>query len=324
MTISIEKKIAIYEKLYLARRFEDELLRLFSENKITGWVHSNKGHEAIGVSLGLALRETDYFVPHHRDRPAYLARGLEAKKLFAEIMGKKTGCCGGIGGEIHIMDVKTRIYGSTGVLGSNMPIATGIAYTSLLSDRDDVVICNFGEGGSNRGAFHEALNMASLWSLPVIFICENNLYSEFTSVEKHMKIKNIADRAISYGMEGIIVDGFNPEECFEAISGAIENARNGKGPTLIEAKLYRLDGHYEGDPMNYRSKEEFESWLKRDPLVVYRNELLNSSVVTIDNILKIEGEVNKEIEKAIEYALNSDFPNPEDTFVNVYANGGGI
>ncbi|WP_078427676.1 thiamine pyrophosphate-dependent dehydrogenase E1 component subunit alpha [Alkalihalobacterium alkalinitrilicum] len=317
--ITKEFKLDLYEKLYLSRRFEDELQGLFADNKVVGWIHSNKGHEAIGVSLAMAMNENDYLVPHHRDRPAFLAKGLSAKSILAEIMGKTTGVCGGLGGELHIMDVETKIYGPTGVLGSNMPIALGIAYVNKLEGNNNVVICNFGEGGSNRGSFHEAMNMAALWSLPIVFVCENNRFVEFTPVHLHMNVEDVAGRAAGYGVEGVITDGFNPIESYHTFKKAIDKARSGEGPTLVEAKTYRLDGHYEGDPMKYRDNKEKIEWEKRDPLIVFRAELVNDSGIEELEIEAIENRVNQHMEEAIEFALKSEHPKASDTFKNVYA-----
>lgn len=308
-----------YEKLYLARHFEDELMKLFADNKVVGWIHSNKGHEVIGVSLALAMKPDDYIVPHHRDRPAYLAKGLSAKSLLAEIMGKTTGCCGGIGGELHIMDVETKIYGPTGVLGSNLPIALGIAYVNKLAGNDHVVVCNFGEGGSNRGSFHEVLNMAALWSLPIVFVCENNKFVEFTPMQKHMNIEDVARRAAGYDIEGIITDAFNPMETYETFKYAIEKARRGDGPTLVEAKTYRLDGHYEGDPMKYRDEDEKNYWLERDPIPGFKVSLLNESIANESELESIETSVNQILREAVEFALKSEPLKFPETFKNVYA-----
>ncbi|MBU8906126.1 thiamine pyrophosphate-dependent dehydrogenase E1 component subunit alpha [Desertibacillus haloalkaliphilus] len=312
-------KLSLYEKIYQGRCFEDELQRLFADNKVVGWIHSNRGHEAIGAAFGMAMNQNDFLVPHHRDRPLYLAKGLSAKSLLAEIMGKKTGCCGGISGEIHIMDVETKIYGTSGVLGSGMPIGLGIAYANKLEGNDCVVVCNFGEGSSNRGSFHEVLNMAALWSLPIVFTCENNQYVEFTSIDEHMSVENVASRASGYGIEGIVTDGFSPIKSYETFKYAIEKARKGEGPTLIEAKTYRLDGHYEGDPMKYRDNKEKEYWAKRDPVFAFKLELINDGVATEEEIKVIEARVEKEMEEAIEFALQSDYPTVSDTFKNVYA-----
>jgi len=314
-----EFKLDYYEKLYLARHFEDELMKLFADNKVVGWIHSNKGHEVIGVSLALAMRSHDYIVPHHRDRPAYLAKGLSAKSLLAEIMGKTTGCCGGIGGELHIMDVETKIYGPTGVLGSNLPIALGIAYANKLAGNDHVVVCNFGEGGSNRGSFHEVLNMAALWSLPIVFVCENNKFVEFTPMQKHMNIEDVARRAAGYDIEGIIADAFNPMETYETFKYAIEKARRGDGPTLVEAKTYRLDGHYEGDPMKYRDEEEKKYWLERDPITGFKASLLNESIANESELESLEASVHQVLKEAVEFALKSEPLKVSDTFKNVYA-----
>ncbi|MGE7694004.1 thiamine pyrophosphate-dependent dehydrogenase E1 component subunit alpha [Lysinibacillus sp. NPDC094177] len=319
MSLNNEGKIELYRRMYLARKFEESLDKLFAENKLAGWIHSCKGHESTGAAISLILKKSDYLVPYHRSRSSILGRGLAAKHLLAEIMGKKTGCCNGVGGEAHIMDPVTNIYGTGGIIGSNIPIGVGLAYSSKLSKNNNVVICGFGEGGSNRGAFHEALNMAAIWDLPIVFVCENNYYAEFSPQHEQMKIENVADRAASYGMEGIIIDGYDPLECHHVIEKAVSHARNGKGPTLIEAKTYRLKGHYEGDPMNYRSKEEMEKWAKRDPVLIFKKQLLDTSLTDLQTLERLEAIVNDEIDEAVEFALNSEYPSQSEVLANVYA-----
>ncbi|MGE7920044.1 thiamine pyrophosphate-dependent dehydrogenase E1 component subunit alpha [Viridibacillus sp. NPDC093762] len=319
MSLNNEEKIELYRRMYLSRKFEDALDKLFAENKLAGWIHSCKGHESTGSAISLILKENDYLVPYHRSRSSILGRGLAAKFLLAEIMGKKTGCCNGFGGEAHIMDPVTNVYGTGGIIGSNIPIGVGLAYSSKLSDDNKVVICGFGEGGSNRGTFHEAINMASIWDLPIVFICENNYYAEFSPQHEQMKLENVADRAVAYGIEGIVIDGYDPLECYEVIEKAVEKARSGKGPTLIEAKTYRLKGHYEGDPMEYRTKEEVEKWAKRDPIVTFKKELLDTSIIDLQTIERLEKAIDDEIEEAVEFALNSEYPSQSDVLSNVYA-----
>ncbi|WP_404328245.1 thiamine pyrophosphate-dependent dehydrogenase E1 component subunit alpha [Mesobacillus maritimus] len=319
MSITNFQKEKLLKQILLAREFEERLGKLFAENLLAGWVHLCKGHETMGAALSLYMRSDDYLVPYHRSRSSMLAKGLDPKLLFAEIMGKKTGCCSGIGGEAHIMDVDSRIYGTGGIIGSGIPISVGIAYASKLSNNDSVVISGFGEGGSNRGAFHEALNMAATWNLGIVFICENNQYAEFSPQEIQMKIENVADRAYGYGIPGEIVDGYDPVACAEVVGKAIERARNNGGPTLIEVKTYRLHGHYEGDPMEYRTKDEYQQWAQRDPVITFREELCRANVVTEENLQSFEKEMNRMLDEAVDFALNSPYPDENDARRFVYA-----
>ncbi|WP_078428282.1 thiamine pyrophosphate-dependent dehydrogenase E1 component subunit alpha [Alkalihalobacterium alkalinitrilicum] len=319
MTISNEQKVELLKQILTAREFEERLSKLFAENKLAGWVHLCKGQETMGAALSLFMKSEDFLVPYHRSRSSLLGKGLEPKILLSEIMGKKTGCCNGIGGEAHIMDAKSGIYGTGGIIGSSIPISVGIAYANQLEGNNSIVISGFGEGGSNRGAFHEALNMAATWNLGIVFICENNQYAEFSPLDVQMKIENLADRAIGYGMPGEIVDGYNPIECAEIVEKAIQRARNGGGPTLIEVKTYRLHGHYEGDPMNYRTKEEYEHWARRDPVITFRQELLGANVINEDELDQFEKDMNEWLDEAVHFALDSPYPDEEDARKFVYA-----
>lgn len=319
MGLTNEQKITLYRLLYLGRQFEDKLGELFAAGKLAGWVHLGKGQEGTGAALSLCLEKDDYLVPYHRSRVSLFGKGLSVKSLLAEIMGKKTGCCKGVGGEAHIMDVATGIYGTGGIIASNIPIGVGLAYASKLEGSGRIVACAFGDGASNRGAFHEALNMAALWNLPIVFLCENNQYAEFTAAANHMKITDIAMRASSYGIPGVIVDGYNPAECYEVFREAVDRARKGEGPTLIESKTYRYSGHYEGDPMLYRPKQEVEQWLKRDPVSTYRQTVLDQQVLTEQEITALEADVSQELNEAVEFAIHSESPTAEDVQKFVYA-----
>ncbi|WP_312470221.1 thiamine pyrophosphate-dependent dehydrogenase E1 component subunit alpha [Neobacillus sp.] len=318
MSLTKEKRIWMYELLYISRKFEDLLGNLFANGKVAGWVHLGKGQEATGVALTACLNEKDYLVPYPRSRSSLLGKGLHPDVLLAEILGKKTGCCGGMGGEAHIMDIESKIYGTGGIIGSNIPIAVGLGYASLLNQQSQVVVCAFGDGATNRGAFHEAVNMAAVWNLPVVFVCENNLYAEFMPQQSQMKIKDIADRASSYGIEGMVVDGYNMEECYETFEKAINKAREGNGPTLIEVKTYRFSGHFEGDSMSYRDKEETAAWIKRDPFVTYKKFLLEEQIISEQEMAALEERVDKELSNAEKFALSSPFVTEEDVNRVIY------
>jgi TPP-dependent pyruvate/acetoin dehydrogenase alpha subunit len=311
--------LATYGLMCQAREFEEQLGAIFAEGRLGGWFHSCIGHEATGAAIAAALRASDHLVPYHRSRVSVLGKGMPVAALALEMMGRATSPTRGRAGETHINYAPARIYGTTGVLGANIPIAAGIAYSIQLRDRDEVVACGFGEGTTNRGAFHEALNLAAIWDLPVVFICENNLYAEFSAMRDQTRIVNIADRASSYGMPGEIVDGNDPDAALEVISAAVDRARAGRGPTLIEAKTYRLRGHYEGDPQQYREQHEIDEWTLRDPVVSYRKRILARALGTEDEVIALERAAVDEVSAALAGALEAPLPNESDALGEVYA-----
>jgi pyruvate dehydrogenase E1 component alpha subunit len=238
---------------------------------------------------------------------------------MAEILGKKTGYCKGKGGSMHIADFKIGMLGATAVVGAGIPIAVGAGLSVKLRGTDQVVACFFGEGASNQGTFHESINMASIWKLPVIFVCENNLYAMGTRQSTVMAIENVADRAVAYGIPGVVVDGNDVSAVYEATQKAVERARKGEGPTLIECKTYRHKGHSRVDPAKYRPKEEVEEWLAKDPIKRFKEKLLQTNTLTESEIQQIEKEVYDEIEEAVKFAMGSPYPAPEEALEDVYA-----
>jgi pyruvate dehydrogenase E1 component alpha subunit len=238
---------------------------------------------------------------------------------MAEILGKKTGYCKGKGGSMHIADFKIGMLGATAVVGAGLPIAVGAGLSAKLRKTDQIVACFFGEGASNQGTFHESINMASTWKLPVIFVCENNLYAMGTRQSRVMNIENIADRAVAYGIPGEVVDGNDVLAVYEATQKAVERARNDEGPTLIECKTYRHKGHSRVDPAKYRPKEEVEEWLAKDPIKRFKEKLLQTNTLTESEIQQIEKEVSDEIEEAVKFAMESPYPAPEEALEDVYA-----
>jgi pyruvate dehydrogenase E1 component alpha subunit len=238
---------------------------------------------------------------------------------MAEILGKKTGYCKGKGGSMHIADFSIGMLGATAVVGAGIPIAVGAGLSIALRKTDQVVACFFGEGASNQGTFHEGINMAAIWQLPVIFVCENNLYAMGTRQSRVMLIENIADRAAAYGIPGVVVDGNDVLAVYEATRKAVERARRGGGPTLIECKTYRHKGHSRVDPARYRPKEEVEEWLAKDPIKRFKERLLQEAVLTAEEIKKIEADVAAEIEEAVRFAMESPYPTPEEALEDVYA-----
>lgn len=260
----------------------------------------------MGICLPLTIE--DQITSTHRGHGHCIAKGADVSRMFAEFFGKTTGYCRGRGGSMHIADVSTGNLGANGIVGGGIPIAVGAALTAKRLKTGKVVVSFFGDGANNEGAFHEALNMASIWKLPVIFVCENNGYGMSTSVERATAVANIADRAVAYAMPGVIVDGNNLSEVAEAMTAAVDRARRGDGPTLIESKTYRWRGHSKSDRNRYRTKEEIDEWMGRDPIVRFEREMLELGVITQDEIDAIHASVEDEIAAGIEFAKESPAP----------------
>lgn len=311
--------ISMYGLMYKIRRFEEEVIELFHNKQLPGWLHSYIGEEAVAVGACAALNKEDYITSTHRGHGHCIAKGADLKKMMAELYGKETGYCKGKGGSMHIADFSIGILGANGIVGGGIPIATGAALACQFLENRRVVISFFGDGATNQGCFHESLNLASLWKLPVIYVCENNLYAETTPQADHLPIKDIAVRAKSYNMPGVVVDGNDVLAVYGKVSKAVERARAGKGPTLIECKTYRYRGHYEGDPEVYRKKEEVEAWKKRDPLRKFKRHLLENDIVQAQEVHLVEKTIEDEIKDAIKYAQASPPPKPESALEDLYA-----
>lgn len=309
----------MYGNLILSRRYEEKLCELFSQGKIPGWIHSGLGQEATGVAIGECLKKEDYLVPYFRSRASLIAKGMDLKGLTAEIFGKKTGVCQGRSGEAHIADPSLGILGAGGIIGSPIPIAMGLAYAARLEGKGQVVVCGFGDGATSRGSFHESVNMAAVMGLPIVFVCENNLYAEFSPTSVQMRIKDIFKRAEAYGIPGVGVDGNDLIAVYGVVKEAVDRARGGQGPTLIEAKTYRWHGHFEGDPCKYRPEGELEIWQKKDPLPFYQNELRAMKILDPQKVEEVEGRVRGLIEQALEFAFASPLPTREEIMEYVYA-----
>ncbi len=309
----------MYSLLVLSRRYEEELINVFKEGKIPGWMHSGFGQEAIGVALGSCLIASDYLVPYFRSRSSLLSKGMSLKSLTAEIFGRTTGCCEGRSGEGHIASYELGILGAGGLIGSTIPISVGLGYAAKLRGEGQVVACCFGDGATSRGAFHESINIASVMDLPIVFVCENNLYSEFSDLSTQMRINEVALRAQAYGIEGISVDGNDPVALYKVLTKAFTKCRQDQTPSLIEAKTYRVRGHYEGDPCKYRPEGELELWQQKDPLLNYQKCLLDEGLIDEIYIAKIEEDARKQIQEAMAFAMNSPKPTPSDVTDHVYA-----
>lgn len=311
MKLQRETLISMYQTMYKIREFEKAVVDLFSQDLIRGAVHVYLGEEAVASGACHALEKDDYIVSTHRGHGHCIAKGGKVHKMMAEILGKSTGYCKGKGGSMHIADLKCGILGANGIVGAGIPIATGAGMTSWIKKDNKVTLCFFGDGASNQGTFHESINMAAVFRLPVVFICENNHYAVFTSTEKALSVENISERSIAYGIPGYSIDGNDVIEVFNTVSNAVKRARAGKGPSLIECKTYRWFGHFVGDPENYRSKEEVKKWkTKKDPIEMYKKKLIKEGMVENKKFSRIENEIQKEIEDAKNFAKNS--PEPED------------
>ncbi len=308
-------------RMYLIRRFEEGAEEAYTRGLIHGTMHLSIGQEASAVGTTMDLRRSDYITSTHRGHGHCIGKGADPKLMFAEFFGKEEGYCRGRGGSMHIADVESGNLGANGIVAGGIPIAVGAALAIKKQKRDDIAVCFFGDGASNEGAFHEALNMASIWRLPVLFVCENNKYGMSVSTERSMAVEHIADRAASYNMPGEIVDGNHIEDVAEAVMKATARARGGGGPTLIECKTYRIRGHSKSDRNRYRSKEEIEAWKERDPIGHFESELMLNGFATQSEIDDIRISAETEITDAIEFARNGTDPLPEDATRDVYTPG---
>lgn len=314
-----EKLAEMYRKMLEIRFFEERVFELYAQNLVPGTIHLYAGEEAVAVGVCSSLREVDYVTSTHRGHGHCIAKGADLKRTMAEILGKSTGYCKGKGGSMHIADFAIGMLGATAVVGAGLPIAVGAGLSVKLRGTDQVVACFFGEGASNQGTFHESINMASVWRLPVIFVCENNLYAMGTRQSRVMNIENIADRAVAYGIPGVVVDGNDVLAVYEAAQRAVQRARKGEPPSLLECKTYRLRGHSRVDPARYRPKEEVEEWLSRDPIKRFEERLMQMKAFTEAEIQQIKREVSSAIEEAVRFAMESPYPAPEEALEDVYA-----
>jgi len=321
LTLSLKKEqfSEMYRKMLEIRLFEEKVFDLYGQNLVPGTIHLYAGEEAVAVGVCSNLNVDDYITSTHRGHGHCIAKGADLRRTMAEILGKKTGYCKGKGGSMHIADFAVGMLGATAVVGAGLPIAVGAGLSAKLRKTSQVVACFFGEGASNQGTFHESINMASVWALPVVFVCENNLYAMGTRQSRIMSIQNVADRAAAYGIPGVIVDGNDVLMVYEAARTAVERARAGKGPTLIECKTYRHKGHSRVDSAKYRPKEEVEEWLGKDPLKRFRQAMLGNGILTQTELEHVETEVADEVADAVKFALDSPYPEGKEALENVYA-----
>lgn len=309
----------VLRKMYLIRRFEEGAEDSYMRGLVHGTMHLSIGQEASAVGICMPLTDADQITSTHRGHGHCIAKGADVKRMFAEFFGKTTGYCKGRGGSMHIADVTKGNLGANGIVAGGIPIAVGAALSAKKMKTGKVVVSFFGDGANNEGAFHESLNMASIWKLPVIFVCENNGYGMSTSTARSTAVRDIADRAAAYAMPGVIVDGNNFSQVAEASHIAVERARRGEGPTLIESKTYRYRGHSKSDRNRYRTREEIEDWMtNRDPISLFEKELLEFGVIDQAGIEAVRATVEKEIADALEFARQSPMPDPADHELFVY------
>ena len=305
------------------RRFEEQVIRMVERGEIVGAAHSYIGEEAVAVGACLALRDDDWITGNHRSHGHPIAKGGDLNKAMAELLGKRTGYCKGKGGSMHLADFSIGILGESGILGSSIPTAVGAALGSRLQGTDRVAVPFFGDGASNEGAFHESINLAAVWKLPVVFLCENNQYAVTSSFQDMVATENISDRAAAYNIPGVLVDGQDVIAMHEVVSHAVARARAGQGPSLVEGRTYRYHDHSLGlgriVRSSYRSDEEVEQWKLRDPIDLHKERLLSQGIATQEEIDQIENEVNKQIEEAVEFARESPYPDPSELFDDMFA-----
>jgi pyruvate dehydrogenase E1 component alpha subunit len=308
----------LYRNMVLIRRFEETANELYLQGKIPSTLHLYIGQEAVAVGVSAVLKEDDYVVSTHRPHGHNLAKGVEAKFIMAELFGKATGTCKGKGGSMHIGDMRVGVLPAIAIVGGNTPIATGLALAFKLQKTDRVSVCYFGDGAANEGAWHESLNASAIWNLPVVFVCENNLYGASTSFRSVFKIEHIAQRSAAYGMPGVVVDGNDVMAVLEKADEAVERARQGDGPTLIECMTYRQCGHSRSDPRTYRSKEEEDAWKQHDPILLFKNRLLETWDIEEQELFSIDQEVEDELQEAVSFAEASPQPDPADVYSDVF------
>lgn len=314
-----EQLLLIYRDMVRIREFEEACPQLYSQGKMGGFLHLYSGQEAVGVGVAHALRPTDYMIAAYREHGLVLAKGADPNSIMAELYGKATGCSRGKGGSMHMFDPDLRFMGGYGIVGGHLPIAVGIGFSILYQQKDEVVVCLFGDGATNQGVFHEAMNMAALYHVPVVFVCENNGYGIGTSVQRASAVQQLYKKSCAYETEGVKVDGMDVLAVHATVLAAVEKARGGGGPTYIEALTYRFRGHSISDPGTYRSEQERKIWRERDPIPRLASDLIQRGVSTEEELEEIEVSEKKQIEEAIRFAEESPDPEPAELWTDVYA-----
>jgi acetoin:2,6-dichlorophenolindophenol oxidoreductase subunit alpha len=320
--ISLETRLALYRQCVELRLFEQRAYRLFMEGLVKGTSHLSIGQEAIAAGFGVAMRPDDYTFATYRGHAHTLARGVPMTPVLAELLGRENGLMKGKGGSMHLTSVEHGVMGSYAIIGAHLPIANGTAWSAQYRDTEQVTVCFFGDGTTNIGAFHEALNFAVVWQLPIVFVCENNLYMEYTPIDQVTAVPHpAADRATAYGLEPLIVDGNDPDEVYVAATATLARARVGEGPSLIEAKTYRHGGHSRADPGTYRPDDEVQKWLARDPLPMYRDRLRQIGATQAD-LDAIDSAADSAVELATEEARAGAEPGADLVMTDLWHDGG--
>jgi acetoin:2,6-dichlorophenolindophenol oxidoreductase subunit alpha len=307
-----------YTLMVKQRLFEEKIREVYTHGLMPGLAHLYIGQEAVAAGVSLNLNDDDYVTSTHRGHGHLIAKGADLKKMMAEVMGKVNGYCKGKGGSMHIMNLELGILGANGIVGGSIPVAVGAGYSIKYRETDQVVVCYFGDAATNQGTFHESLNMASVFNLPVLFVCENNKYGISVCQDRHQKCKDISQRSVAYDIPGYSVDGNDLEAVYNCVKDAVDNARKGNGPVLIECHTYRWGGHHVGDPGTaYREKEEVEAWKEKCPIKALKNKMLAKGVKD-DYFSTVNEAVQMEVDEATEWAKNSPFPEPEEAMEDLF------
>ena len=312
--------VKVFHQMLLLRRFEEKCAESYSLGKIGGFCHLYIGQEAVGVGAISVLRPDDYVLTSYREHGQAIAKGISPEAVMAELYGKAGGCSRGKGGSMHLFDADVNFLGGHAIVAGQIPLATGVAFACKYKETDQVTLCFFGEAAVNQGAFHESLNMAQLWKLPCIYICENNMYGMGTSLERAMSSQNVASKACAYELASESVDGMDVLKMREATRRAIKRAREESSPTLIEARTYRYMGHSMSDPGKYRTRAEIEKYQERDPIKVFTKTLKDNGILSDSEIAEIEAQVKEEVERAVRFADESPLPDPKELYTDIYAN----
>src|SRR5438132_11095869 len=315
-----ETLLTMFRQMLLIRRFEEKCAESYSLGKIGGFCHLYIGQEAVAVGAISALRPDDYVLTSYREHGQAIAKGITPDAVMAELYGKATGCSRGKGGSMHLFDAEVNFLGGHAIVGGQIPLATGVAFASKYKETDQVALCFFGEAAVNQGAFHESLNMAQLWKLHCIYICENNKYGMGTSLERAMSLHNISEKACAYELESEFVDGMDVLAMRHATQRAVKRAREQSAPTLIEARTYRYMGHSMSDPGKYRTRAEVEKYQERDPIKIFTKTLKDNGILSDSDIAEIEAQVKEEVENAVRFADESPLPDPKELYTDIYAN----
>ncbi len=321
MGLDKNKLIRLLVLMLRAKMLEERAIKLFTDGLSPGWIHAGRGQEAIGAGVCVDLCPTDIVFPTHRGRSASVAKGIDFKRSLAELCGKATGVSEGRSGYDYLSDKKLGLYNFFGPIGAMICVATGVALSHQIQRLDGIVVCFFGDGAANHGTFHECLNVASLWKLPILYVCENNGWAQFTAQEWTTSVTDVSKKAAGYDIPGVKVNGNDVVAVYEAASAAIDRARRGEGPTLLEGKTYRWYGHYIGDPQKYRSKDDVERVPQYDPIPAFIAKLIGDKVTTQEEVAKMEESITRELDEAERFALASPLPEPQTAFTHVYREG---